>query len=271
MAYFRRALQTGRRVLKASLPPVVLDTWKARRQHFYSSFEEAKAASTGAWHSDTLTRFRIEEAVQNLPQLSSNHLPSGYALLLATLALSRVDKALICDVGGGCGAWGYRLAKDSARPFDYAVVEHEGLVAACRALQFFSWGSWLTQLPDEYDVLVCSGTLQYLDSPYDFLRRALARARHHAIIARTTFCERDYVQVQVSPLRHHGHLAKVPPGYDPNQLIHCPHRTLRQSEVLAIAADVGFDVHLMLHPAPSELTPRAFEQDMVLTRRAGVT
>lgn len=257
----------GRRFLKAALPPVLLDVYRERKRRYYPSFADAAKASSGTWQSDTLTEFRIKEAVQNLPLLQSKDLPQGYALLLATTALVELPRPQICDLGGGCGAWGYLLRKDIARPFDYTVVEHEGLVAACDEHSFFSWASWQRDLPREYDVLVCSGTLQCLDQPYELLREALSRTRRHAIIARTTFSEKDFVQVQVSTLQHNGHYPNVPPGYEPSQHIYYPHRTVRLTEVLAIADAAGFDVQLKLHPAASSLAPGAFDQDMVLTRR----
>jgi putative methyltransferase (TIGR04325 family) len=263
----RRSLLALRSAVKANLPPVLVEALRERSRRYYPSFSSAREAASGDWQSDELTRFRIEEAIQNIPLLKSNELPPGYSLLLAAMSLTNVAAPRVCDLGGGCGAWGYRLRQDIERPFVYSVVEHEPFAAACNVQPFFSWGTWVSELPEECDVLVCSGTLQYLEHPSEVLRRALKCTKHLAIIARTTFCEKDYAQVQVAPLRHNGHRSNVPPGYDPNRAVYFPHRTVQHAEVLAVAAAEGFDVHLKTHTIPSALAPRAFEQDMVLTRR----
>lgn len=267
MSERQRFLAASRGLLKATLPPALVHVLKERRRSYYRNFAAAKEASSGTWESDALTRFRVEEAMQNLPMLPSKALPSGYCLLLATMALLDSPSPRICDVGGGCGAWGYRLAKDINRPFLYDVVEHEGLVTACNAQPFFSWGRWSKELPLEWDVLICSGTLQCLERPYDLLRATLKRTMRYALVARTTFSEKDYVQVQSSILLHNGHLGAVPPGYDPGTRIYYPHRTVRLTEVLDIADAEGFDVLFKLHPAPTALAPGAFEQDLVFARR----
>lgn len=262
-----RVVVAGRRLLKATLPPILFDALKERQRRYYSTFAQAQEASAGSWESNALTRFRIEEALQNLPLLQSRELPAGYSLLLASLAMVDTPTPHICDLGGGCGAWGYRLARDANRPFHYDVVEHPGLVAACNAEPFFSWGSWTTELPAAWDVLLCSGTLQCLANPYELLSAALRRTRQHAILTRTTMSEKDYVQVQVSSLQHNGHRAPVPQGYDPDQRVYYPHRTVRLSQVLSVAAAEGFELTLKLPRTPSALAPRAFEQDMLFTRK----
>jgi putative methyltransferase (TIGR04325 family) len=257
----------SRRLLRATLPPVLIDALQKQRRRYYSTFAEAKAASSGTWQNEKLTQFRLEEALQNLPTLESSALPQGYALLLATVALMTLPKPRICDLGGGCGAWGYRLGKDTPHPFEYTVVEHEGLVAACGTHPFFSWAAWQNELPSECDVLVCSGTLQYLEQPYDLLRDALTRTQRHVVIARTSFSERDFVQVQVSTLQNNGHAPTRSTRDEPTQHTYYPHRTVRLSKILAIAEAAGFDVQLKLHPVANSIAPGAFDQDMVLTRR----
>jgi putative methyltransferase (TIGR04325 family) len=228
----------------------------------------AAAAREGAYDSHLLTRFRLERARLNVPSISAAHLPPGYALLFAAAHLPVVGPVRVTDLGGACGEWGFALGRDARREIAYTVVENPALAAACAREPAFTWARFTAELPAECDVLVSSGTLQYLEEPYEVLAGAFATARVAVVLARNGFADRELFRVHRSRLGDNGFGAQVPAGFDLEAEVRYAHRTISLDRVLAVAAAGGWRCLLSLE-SPSGVLPyrgQVFGRDLLFVR-----
>lgn len=139
----------------------------------------------------------------------------------------------VTDFGGATGDLGLEFL-DAYPASSYTVVENPNLVALMHgktAVRF------TPEMPPECDVFFSSGTLQYIDEPMSVLRKGLKSARLAAILTRNSFSEAESFHVQKSWLFENG-TGPIPPGYV-NRRISYPHRTIRESDVMRLAHELG--------------------------------
>jgi putative methyltransferase (TIGR04325 family) len=229
----------------------------------YRSF--AEAARAGGYDADLLTRFRVERAKLNMNAISAEHLPPGYLMLYAAAHILP-GRVRVTDFGGACGEWGYALERDARRQIDYVVVENASLVRSCSADPFFAWARFVSTPPDETDVFVTSGALQYVEDPYGVLRHAFSRATTAVILARNSFSESDVFRVHTSRLGDNGFGPVVPDGFDRDARVSYPHRTVSMSRVIGLATGwrCVFDVESASGVLPYR--DRVFGRDLMFLR-----
>lgn len=174
------------------LPPLVLRGLRllrsrrsdqARNSRFlefegdYKTFAEAKAHSVGYENKIVGERY-----AKNLFSLASNTEPREIdsrfqqvhsALLYVVDRLSADGMISVLDVGGGNGAYGFTMRQLSRHhQFNWTVLEARHVAEACKGVtdtvQFISEWDAVTK----NDVTLISGTLQYLESPYEILMQA---------------------------------------------------------------------------------------------------
>ncbi len=205
-------------------------------RHFLSRASERLCASFldaargGQYGDEILTRFRVERAKLNVHSTSAAHLPPGYLMLFAAAHMAPAPVRIV-DFGGACGEWGYALRRDSERDIDYVVVETPEMVERCSADPFFSWARFAVAMPDEMDVFVSSGALQYVEDPYAVLRHAFARATAAVVLARNSFSEPEIFRLHGSRLGDNGFGPALPEGFDGTARVSYPHRTVSLEKV----------------------------------------
>lgn len=217
-----------KRVAKAVVPAPV---WNALRrwrhaEKLYWTWAGARHAA-GRYDNEMLTRFRIARDQAPVEPIAADH-----PLSVAISRLSGVVR--ITDLGGDTG----RLAREVRLRFPNAqitVVEHPGMVAACRPEEGVRWA---TAIPPSCDVFFTSGTLQYLDAPYGALKQGCRSAAHGVVLMRNSFANRTLVRVQRCRLFDNGS-GPIPAGFDDISMSY-PHRTIKERRVLSIAAVDGF-------------------------------
>jgi putative methyltransferase (TIGR04325 family) len=226
------------------LPPLVTSRFHRRLERTFPSFPAAASASPGVYASDKLGKFRVERAKLNIHRLSSVDLAPAYAFLLVGVHTSDATEPVIVDFGGACGEWGYALKKDSRRRFRYVVVENADLVRRVSQDPFFDWFSCTTEIPSALDIFLTSGALQYLEAPYDVLALAFARATQYVVLGRNCFSEVDLFRVEKSRLGENGFGEALPVGFDADEPVYYPHRTLSYGKVLRLASEAGWRLML---------------------------
>jgi hypothetical protein len=140
----------------------------------------------------------------------------------------------VVDFGGGMGerARGIVAANPAAR---VTVVETPSMVA--RATPGDRVG-FTSDIPAGFDIFYSNAALQYLEDPYALLRSVFDKRPHRVILVRNTFSEVDRFHVQRSRLFENGS-GPLPSGFVDRDITY-PHRTLRLSDVIAIAG--GYSV-----------------------------
>jgi putative methyltransferase (TIGR04325 family) len=252
-------------------PPLLVDALRRLRgPRTYRSFAEAASHSGGRYHSETLSRFRVERARLNLESLSALSLPPAYAFLLVAVHVARAGEPRIVDLGGSCGEWGYLLRAHARRPFRYQVVEEAGLARRCSADPAFDWATWSEEMPADVDIFVCSGTLQYLPDPYGTARAAFAAAREFVVLGRNSFCEAPLFRVQRTRLKDNGSGDVLPEGFDAEAEVAYPHQVVSLLRIVDLAARAGWRLKLQAESDGGVLPYRGlvFGRDLLFERSA---
>lgn len=186
--------------------------------------------ATDTYDAELLNRFRVERA--------AGRTPDGYLLRRSVLPLVArllgLANVAVTDLGGATGDLGIEFLAEwpAAR---YTVVENPTLVTLMLGK---SPCGFTTQIPAACDIFFTSGTLQYLDNPLPTLRAGMVSAKRYAILARNSFSETEHRSAQITHLYDNG-LGPIPPGFK-NVKVSCPHRTIKESSVTALAAELGF-------------------------------
>lgn len=213
--------------IKPFIPPILAVALQGSRT--VSSWEEA-CRSSNTYDTAQLNAFR--EARSAGRQVDGSLLAASVLGLLGLMIEDFTPS--VTDFGGATGD----LGADFLQAFPkatYTVVETEtmaNLMHDKSAVQF------ATTVPVSCDIFYSSGTLQYLDDPLSVLAAGLESARRFVALVRNSFSEREIFQVQVSKLFDNG-VGPIPTGFS-NRNISYPHRTLKESAVVALAASKGF-------------------------------
>jgi len=195
----------------------------------FASYADAAAACTAIGYDDERvanvvllkTRLYCELLLSdNYPKLNANQ-----ARQLLGLSLSIKDDHLsVLDFGGACGVH-YYLAKhvlgDRVR-FDWNIVETPSMTRTAKAfeseeLHFFD--SLGAAIDDEhrYDLVFISGSLQYIPSPRETLKRLIDCNAPNMFLTRIALSttDDDYISIHESRLPKHGRggpLLGIPDG-----------------------------------------------------------
>jgi putative methyltransferase (TIGR04325 family) len=245
-----------RSFIKSLAPPLVLDLWHASRP--LQSWEAAVAASDG-YQDETLSSFKVARSAL---RRADGSLLATNMLYLTALAAGKPDLA-ITDFGGSTGD----LGADFLNVFPqatYTVVENPTMV---RMMQGRSKVQFSATVPARCDIFFSSGTLQYLEDPFDALERGFASAGHAAILARNSFCDVDLIRVQRTRLFNNG-VGAIPDGYS-NIGISYPHRTLREATIMEMAESHQLKCVARIEDASGVLSYRGmvYGQQLVFMRR----
>lgn len=197
----------------------------------YVTWEDAAATAAGAYSDTLVNQFRAARTALNL---KLGWLPDILETPLAWLSMVFPGPLAITDLGGATGEIG--LALTQFRPdITYTVVENPTLVSIMvpqGAVRF------AREMPAKCDIFYTSGTLQYLQEPYQVFEEAAKSAYLGLALARNCFADREIISVQESRLHDNG-AGGLPEGF-PNNRIAYPHRTISEPMIGAIAAACGF-------------------------------
>jgi hypothetical protein len=93
-------------------------------------------------------------------------------------------------------------------------------------------------MPTDADIFYSSGTLQYLQNPMEVLERGMKSAKLIVILRRNHFANSVVFDIQRPWLWDNGE-GEIPDGF-PNCQVSYPRQTMIASEVVALAAMLGF-------------------------------
>lgn len=190
----------------------------------YPSWAQAVESAYG--YDDPSILAKIKEAslqVKNNPRLFARDgmvfsTPQYSHPLLSALLKVAIEKKgplNVVDFGGGLGSSYYALRNYCpAVELKWFVVEQPNFVEYGNqflrddALSFYSD---LSSLSEKIDIIVLSGTLQYIDQPYHLLKQILALKAPYFLLDRTWFNEKaDQDQIVVEHVPEHIYKSSYP-------------------------------------------------------------
>jgi putative methyltransferase (TIGR04325 family) len=217
----------AKRFAKNILPPILVNllrrilaspkTEPVRFAKQFATWQEAERASAGYSTPEILARTRAAmlkvksgEAVfeRDSVILSKPEYPFPVIVGLLRAALLNGGKISVLDLGGALGSTYFQCRNllSAVKDLRWSIVEQPTYVACGQAeftneqLHFYQTadGCLRTEQPN---VLLLSGVLQYLPTPFDTLRHLLGYRIPYLIIDRTAFLEgnRDRLSVQSVP------------------------------------------------------------------------
>jgi len=244
-----------KRAIRLLLPPILLEAVRRPAEQRFSTWREA-CARADSYDADLVNRFRLER--HRIGKVDASVL-QGNILGLTALAL-REEALAITDFGGATGDLGQAFLQ--AYPLGtYVVVENPTMVGL---MQGKSPVQYTTTIPQRCDIFFTSSTLQYLDDPMKVLEEGFRSAKRAAILVRNSFSETETFRVQRSFLFDNG-MGPIPQGYQ-NVQISYPHRTIRESAVLDLARNAGFQCVSRLEEASGSL-PDSYGKQLVFLRQ----
>lgn len=199
----------------------------------FPDWDSAMKAS-GSYVDTELTRFRAERFAL---YAASGNLPPVENSPLFWLAREIGAPITVADFGGAFGEYGASFLARFPQS-KYTVIETAPVVSCAPAGSV----SFLTEMPDSFDVFYASGVLQYLPGPYPLLRIGFERATKAVVVARTFFSDEERFRVQGSMLFENG-TGEPPPGFENRQITY-PIRTLREPVIGGLAKEFGFSLRL---------------------------
>ncbi len=214
--------------LKQSIPPLVKTGVKAmlakplglgRFTGPYASWEQAKTHSQG-YDSDIILKqaITIYQQAQSSPGsferdgvlIEDKSYPYPMLAHLLTMMLQAKRRLRVVDFGGGLASVYYQLSSllGTSPTIDWYVLEQPHIVEKMRQLnreENVHYLHALTDGPGQYDVLVLSGVLQYLEHPIDMLGKLNLTQFQSVIIDRLPMIKSGAHQlvVQHVPSQHY--------------------------------------------------------------------
>lgn len=195
----------------------------------YASWHEANAAS-GSYDDAVVNEFRVARA---LGYRSDGTLLPSNLLHLTALGLKKPDVSVV-DFGGATG----ELGTDFQSVFpgsSFTVVENPTLVALMRDKSPIQY---VSEIPANCDIFFSSGTLQYVEKPFEYLAAGLSSAAYAVILTRNSFCNEKIYRSQTSRLFDNG-AGPIPANFTDRDITY-PHQTIDEREVMKIAEQKGF-------------------------------
>jgi len=213
-------------VAKLLLPPVVIEVWRIIQSRQgrdygisgdYSSWDEALHASTG-YDTDlilektkaALLKVKKGEAIYERDSVMFNEIQYSWPLLagLMWVAAQSLGQLNVLDFGGSLGSTYYQNCAFSRNlpEVRWNIIEQPAHVKVGK--EYFE-NEVLKFFPDietclyetKPNVILLSGVLQYLESPYEMLNKLLDLPCDYLIIDRTSFWDgsKDRLCVQQVP------------------------------------------------------------------------
>jgi putative methyltransferase (TIGR04325 family) len=252
-----KEIVSAKAITKSLMPPILVELIRPQRHAKpYSSWKQAREAA-GSYSDRMVNDFRAKRSAGR--KVDGSALLGSVLNLVAQMATSQ-SGLVVTDLGGATGD----LGEDFIAAFPgskYFVVENETMV---RLMQGRSSVEFTQNIPPSCDIFYTSSTLQYLEYPMDVLRLGLDTAKQFVVLVRNSFSDTDAYHVQVSPLFNNG-IGPIPTGFK-NADISYPHRTLKESEVMALAASKGFECVARLEEASGALFG-SYGKQLVFRRR----
>jgi putative methyltransferase (TIGR04325 family) len=203
------------KILRSFIPPVINDYIASKKWSFegsYESFDEALQKCRG--YSDTATVSEIKKKfIESRMSRSTKEVfldPYDQQLLSAFFIVTRLlDKKelKVLDLGGGFGGHYYQVteAVGSNIKLDWDIVETSTLASEARelnlddSLKFFDNINHLSN--NKYDLILTSGTLQYLPDPVEMFLKLKDINHTYLIINRFPIFEenKDRLTIQTVP------------------------------------------------------------------------
>jgi putative methyltransferase (TIGR04325 family) len=209
-----------KQVFKVVVPPVVMDLWKRQRRRFYgdfSSWQEARSQSAGYDADNIIERVRASllavkqgRAVYERDSVLFDEVLHPWPVLAQLLRCACLhDCSLnVADFGGSLGTHYFQCREflSPLRSIRWNVIEQEKMVLCGReefeSEELFFYSS-IRECFEETkpNVVLISGSLQYVQEPYRVLEQLYETGSTHLIIDRTGFIPglRDRLVIQVVP------------------------------------------------------------------------
>jgi putative methyltransferase (TIGR04325 family) len=138
----------------------------------------------------------------------------------------------VLDFGGACGAHCYEIRRfiPSDIKVKWVVIETAQMVETAKAFNFetedISFVASISEVTDKIDIIHCSGSLQYVPKPHDYLAELLNLNAKMLFFNRMMFNEndRDLITIQESYLSANGP-GKMSEKYT-DKLMSFPHTTV---------------------------------------------
>lgn len=204
------------RYLRRSPPKAPIAASSAQRAMFegdYSSFEEAAKLCKGyddAAVASAAAKRLIELKTAVPPREIDGRFQQVHSAL-CVVSDKRQSRAIsVLDVGGGNGSYYFRLKElFPAGALKWHVVETANMVAACRQIAAPEI-TYSSEVPTErFDVVLISGTLQYLPRPYQSLNE-LSRAGDWLILTRLPVHDGANDRIMIQNVPSHIHEGSMP-------------------------------------------------------------
>ena len=245
-----------KQALKELVPPILTTVIGGRYTKRCATWEAARSKGT-TYESNLLNKFRVDR--HQLRKADSTLLDASILRMMVGI-IQREDLRLT-DFGGATGDLGMEFAR-AFPDASVTVVENATLVSMMEKQTTINFAK---EMPNECDIFYSSGTLQYIDSPMQVLRAGFQSAKCGVVLVRNSFSESEAFHIQTSRLFDNG-VGPIPVGYR-NERISYPHRSIRESEVLALARELGFELIARLEEVSGQRGD-TYGKQLVFLRRA---
>lgn len=201
-------------------------------------YNDALKKSGCSYYNDEVATVVVEKNINYSTYLKNKKyvvLDSSAKLLLISVLSTEKKKIKVIDFGGGGGASYFLMKKclPSDIKLSWFVIETPEIVKKSEILKTDEL-SFSTDLEsvlkscELVDLVICSGVIQYLSEPYNFLRTLVVNTKVNFILfSRMSFSleEEDIFSVQKTFLSAHGP-GKMPENFR-DTIIKIPHTNIR--------------------------------------------
>jgi putative methyltransferase (TIGR04325 family) len=224
-----------RHVFRQIIPPVVLDIGRrlCRPPRAFATYSEAASAcSPGAYNSQVVAEIVATKTSHLRTRENFEITPRSLTVAAAALLAAQGKAAInVLDFGGAAGAHYFTTSQLVEVPLRWCVVETPAMVDAARRHVHATGLSFATTIAAAQeacdgvpDLVLSSGTLQYLPSPIDTLRELIAVGSRFLCLTRTEIGHPPRITIQRSRLSENGP-GPLPPGFADGEISY-PRTTL---------------------------------------------
>ena len=204
-----------KRILKAFLPPIVVQIIQSRRNRaaVYPSYTAALADADGYQDMALVKAIAAKGKIFRDTIIETKQLDLASLRTVIALAVSLRSKTLrVIDFGGAAGTH-FFMAKailGNSVKLDWRIVETPGMVQAVTEeglnnseLSFFDSLDKAAG-GQKFDLIFCSCSLNYTPDPYSVLDELVKIQAKYLMVTRTPIADRGVVLLQHSMIRHNG-------------------------------------------------------------------
>lgn len=239
------------------MPPALWNAAKAlKAPKTYPSWESA-AKAAGQYADLPVNEFRAARRALNLARGFVPDMTGSPLLAVLGLATGPIS---VTDIGGATGEVGAALVARFPG-LAYTVVENPtlvGLMSADGPVRF------VTQIPDRCDVFYSSGTIHYLENPYEAMKISFSSASKAVILVRNSFAEREIYTVD-RPRLHENGSGLIPEGFLDREITY-PRRTVSEARVQDLAREAGFTLAYRNTGNEPPSVPGAYDAQLVFLK-----